>query len=64
MSVPTEETLVVVKPDGVRRGLVGQVIGRFEAKGFSVRRLELQTMSKGQAEDFYNVHKGKPIFPE
>lgn len=64
MSVPTEETLVVVKPDGVRRGLVGQVIGRFEAKGFSVRRLELQTMSKGQAEDFYNVHKGKPFFPE
>ena len=64
MSVPAEETLVVVKPDGVRRGLVGQVIGRFEAKGFSVRRLELQTMSKGQAEDFYNVHKGKPFFPE
>jgi len=64
MSGPSEETLIVVKPDGVRRGLVGQILGRFEAKGFSMRRLQMQTMSKAQAEEFYDVHKGKPFFPE
>jgi len=64
MSGPAEETLIVVKPDGVRRGLVGQILGRFEAKGFSMRRLQMQTMSKAQAEEFYDVHKGKPFFPE
>ena len=64
MSAPSEETLVVVKPDGVRRGLVGLILGRFEAKGLSVKRLQMQTLSKAQAEEFYGVHKGKPFFPE
>ena len=64
MSVPSEDTLVVVKPDGVRRGLVGEVLGRFESKGFSVKRLQMLKMSKAQAEDFYSVHKGKPFFGE
>jgi nucleoside-diphosphate kinase len=64
MSSPAEDTLIVVKPDGVRRGLVGQIIGRFETKGFVVKRLQMLTMSKAQAEDFYSVHKGKPFFGE
>jgi nucleoside-diphosphate kinase len=64
MSAATEDTLIVVKPDGVRRGLVGQIIGRFETKGFAVKRLQMLTMSKAQAEDFYSVHKGKPFFGE
>ncbi|MDG7008093.1 MAG: nucleoside-diphosphate kinase [Nitrososphaerota archaeon] len=64
MSAPPEETLIVVKPDGVRRGLVGEILGRFEAKGFSVKRLQMQTLSRAQAEEFYDVHKGKPFFPE
>ena len=38
MSSQAEETLIVVKPDGVRRGLVGEIIGRFERKGFAIRR--------------------------
>ena len=59
-----EATLIVVKPDAVRRGLVGQVLGRFEAKGFVIERLQLITMSKSQAEDFYSVHKNKPFFGE
>ncbi|MDG6985782.1 MAG: nucleoside-diphosphate kinase [Nitrososphaerota archaeon] len=59
-----EETLVVVKPDGVRRGLVGEIIGRFEKKGFVVRELRMQTFSKAQAEKFYSVHSGKPFFGE
>jgi nucleoside-diphosphate kinase len=64
MSAQAEETLIVVKPDGVRRGLVGQILGRFEAKGFGVKRLLMQTLSKSQAEEFYSVHKGKPFFGE
>ena len=64
MSAAAEETLIVVKPDGVRRGLVGQILGRFEAKGFSVKRLQMMSMPKAQAEEFYSVHAGKPFFPE
>ena len=59
-----EETLIVVKPDGVRRGLVGEIIGRFERKWFAIERLQTLTMSRAQAEEFYAVHQGKPFFPE
>ncbi len=58
----SEETLVVVKPDAVRRGLVGDILKRFEAKGFSIVRLRMTTMTKAQAEEFYEVHRGKPFF--
>ena len=64
MSSSAEETLIVVKPDGVRRGLVGEIIGRFERKGFVVKKLQMQTMSKPQAEEFYGVHKDKHFFGE
>ncbi|QQG49338.1 MAG: nucleoside-diphosphate kinase [archaeon] len=64
MSSGSEDTLVVVKPDAVRRGLVGEVLGRFEAKGFLIKRLHMTTMSKSQAENFYGVHKDKPFFGE
>ncbi len=64
MSASVEDTLIVVKPDGVRRGLVGQIISRFESKGFAVKRLQMLTMSKQQAETFYSVHKEKPFFGE
>ena len=64
MSSTSEDTLVVVKPDGVKRGLVGEVLSRFEKKGFAVRRLQMLTMSRSQAEEFYSVHRGKPFFPE
>ncbi len=64
MSAQAEETLIVMKPDAVRRGLVGQVLGRFEAKGFAVRRVLMITMTRPQAEEFYSVHKDKPFFGE
>jgi nucleoside-diphosphate kinase len=64
MSSTTEETLIVIKPDGVRRGLVGEIVGRFERKGFVIKRLQMQTMSKALAEEFYSVHKDKPFFGE
>ena len=59
-----ETTLIVVKPDAVKRGLVGQVLSRFEAKGFVIEKLRLITMSKAQAEEFYSVHMSKPFFGE
>jgi nucleoside-diphosphate kinase len=64
MSAAPEDTLIVVKPDGVKRGLVGEVVARFEKKGFVVKKLQMITMNKSQAEEFYSVHKGKPFFPE
>ena len=64
MSSPAEDTLVVVKPDGVRRALVGEILARFERKGFVVKRLHMLTMSKSQAEEFYSVHREKPFFGE
>lgn len=64
MSSSVEETLIVVKPDGVRRGLVGEILGRFEDKGFVVKRLQMLTMSKSQAEEFYSAHRDKPFFRE
>jgi nucleoside-diphosphate kinase len=51
-----------VKPDGVRRGLVGEIIGRFEAKGLRIAALKQLTPSRGLAEAHYEVHRGKPFF--
>jgi nucleoside-diphosphate kinase len=64
VTASVEDTLIVVKPDGVRRGLVGDILGRFEEKGFIIKRLQMQTMSKPQAENFYSVHREKPFFGE
>ena len=64
MSFSGEETLIVVKPDGVKRGLVGEIIARFERKGFVLKKLQMQTMSRDQAEEFYSVHRDKPFFGE
>src|SRR5256712_9008804 len=64
MSSATEETLVVGKPDGVRRGYVGEILSRFERKGFAIKQLRMITMTKAQAEKFYDVHRSKPFFNE
>ena len=60
----TESTLFIVKPDAVARNLVGQVISRFESKGFKIMKLKMFTFSQEQAEKFYDVHKDKPFFGE
>lgn len=57
-----ERTLVIVKPDGVRKGLIGEVIKRFEAEGLKVLGLKMLKLSKADAEGFYAVHRGKPFF--
>jgi nucleoside-diphosphate kinase len=58
----TERTLVLVKPDGVSRGLVGEVISRIERKGLSLVALELRNVERGLAEQHYAEHDGKPFF--
>ncbi len=60
----TERTLVLVKPDGVRRGLVGEVVTRLERKGLTLVALELRTLSRETAEEHYGEHRERPFFGE
>lgn len=57
-----ERTFIAIKPDGVQRGLVGQIISRFETKGFTLVGLKIMTVTKELAEKHYDVHKDKPFF--
>lgn len=57
-----ENTFIMVKPDGVRRGLVGEVIGRFERKGFTLQRAQLVEPSQEVAARNYAEHEGKPFY--
>ena len=58
----TERTLVLVKPDGVRRGLSGEVLRRVEAKGYTLVALDLRTPGRGTLEQHYAEHAGKPFY--
>lgn len=60
----TERTLVLIKPDGVARGLVGEVLGRIERKGFTIVALELRTLPASVAEAHYAEHADKPFFAD
>lgn len=57
-----ERTVVIIKPDGVRRGLVGEILSRFEKKGFKIRALKMIRLSREQAEKLYDIHFGKSFF--
>src|ERR1700684_2421699 len=57
-----ERTLVLIKPDGVRRGLIGAVLSRIELKGLKVVALELRTLDRETASTHYAEHTGKPFF--
>ena len=59
-----ERTLLMIKPDAVERGLVGEVIRRMERKGLKLIALEMQHLTKERAEDLYSVHQGKHFFDE
>ena len=59
-----EQTLIVIKPDGIRRRIIGKVISRFEDKGFEVKDLRFFIFSPKKADEFYSVHKEKPFFEE
>lgn len=56
-----QRTLVLIKPDGVARGLTGQVLARIEAKGLALVALELRTVERAVAEEHYAEHAGKPF---
>jgi len=60
----TESTLLIVKPDGVRRGLVGEVLHRVESKGLTIEQLDLRTIDRATAEEHYGEHREKPSFEE
>jgi nucleoside-diphosphate kinase len=62
--VAAERTLVLVKPDGVRRGLVGEVLSRLERKGLVLAAVQLRTLDRGTAEQHYAEHASKPFFGE
>ena len=57
-----ERTFLAIKPDGVQRGLVGEIVGRFERKGFKLVALKQLIPSKELAEQHYGVHKERPFF--
>jgi nucleoside-diphosphate kinase len=60
----SQRTLVLVKPDGVARGLIGEVISRIERKGFKIVALEMRTIARSVAETHYGEHVDKPFFKD
>ena len=57
-----QETLAIIKPDGVTRGLIGEVIRRIESHGLKVKAMKMVHLSKEEAEGFYAVHRERPFF--
>jgi len=57
-----ERTLSIIKPDGVAKGLIGEVMRRFETAGLKIVAMKMIHMSKKEAEGFYAVHRGKPFY--
>ena len=64
MTAEPESTLLIVKPDGVRRGLVGEVLRRAERKGLRLAEIRTMTIDRTLAEEHYGEHRGKPFFDE
>jgi nucleoside-diphosphate kinase len=59
-----ESTLLIVKPDGVRRGLVGEVLARVERKGLMIEQMRIETIDRSTAEEHYGEHTEKPFYGE
>ena len=57
-----EQTLSMIKPDGVKRGLIGEVIGRFEKAGLKIKAMKMLHLTLAQARAFYAVHKERPFY--
>ncbi|MEV4483679.1 nucleoside-diphosphate kinase [Micromonospora coxensis] len=62
-SSPDERTLVLIKPDAVRRGLVGEIISRFERKGLRIDAMQTRTLDEDFADQHYAEHVDKPFYP-
>jgi len=61
--VGVERTLVIVKPDGVQRALVGEIVGRLERRGLKIVAMALRRIDRALAERHYGEHQGKPFYP-
>lgn len=59
-----ETTLSIIKPDGVKKGIIGRVVSRFETAGLNVVAMKMKTLSRHEAEGFYAVHRERPFFGE
>ena len=57
-----EQTLILVKPDGVQRGLVGEIISRYEGKGFNIIGMKMLQLTRNKAEKLYEIHKGQSFY--
>jgi nucleoside-diphosphate kinase len=57
-----EQTLSIIKPDGVQKNLIGEIVGRFEKAGLEILAAKMMHLSREQAEEFYAVHKERPFF--
>ena len=57
-----EKTLSIIKPDGVKKKIIGSILNRFEVSGFVIVNIKLIKLTKDQASSFYEMHKGKPFF--
>jgi len=57
-----ERTLAIIKPDAVSRRLVGRILERIEREGFDIRAMRMVRLTRGEAEGFYAVHRGRPFF--
>ena len=60
----TERTLSIIKPDGVQKNVVGQILSRFEKAGLKIVAMKMMKLDTGLAGSFYEVHKERPFFPE
>ncbi len=59
-----ERTYVMVKPDGVKRGLIGEIVRRIERRGLKITAMRMKTITRKKAEEHYAEHRGKPFFQE
>ncbi|HIA03884.1 MAG TPA: nucleoside-diphosphate kinase, partial [Myxococcales bacterium] len=59
-----EQTLSIIKPDGVKKGVMGEIVKRFENSGLNVVAMKMKTLSLHEAEGFYAVHRERPFFGE
>ena len=60
----SEQTLIIVKPDAVKRNLAGEILSRFEKKGFTISKQKTLNFTTEMANEFYSVHNAKPFFDE
>lgn len=62
--MPIEQTLSIIKPDGVQKNLIGEIFSRFEHAGLQIVAAKMLHLSRQQAEDFYEIHKDRPFYKD